>query len=65
MDEKKPYLTEDGTLIIPFECSDNGYKYWKQDGKSLTDILTELNASPEIWARYTHEKYPTNGDGES
>jgi len=65
MDEKKPYLTEDGTLIIPFECSDHGYKYWKQEGKPMTEILTELNASPEVWARYTHEKFPANDDGES
>ncbi|XXJ19032.1 hypothetical protein ACR42D_05640 [Desulfovibrio caledoniensis] len=65
MDEKKPFLTEDGTLVIPFECSDNADKYWKQEGKSLTDILKDLKASPEIWARYTHEPYPQNGDGES
>ena len=62
MDENKPYLTEDGTLIIPFECSDNTHKYWKQDGRPLTEILRELNASPEVWARYTHEQYPSNGD---
>ncbi|WFS63566.1 hypothetical protein LF599_05210 [Pseudodesulfovibrio thermohalotolerans] len=65
MDENKPFLTEDGTLVIPFECSDNADKYWKQEGKALTDILKELNASPEIWARYTHEPYPSDGDGES
>lgn len=63
MDEKKPYFDEDGTLVIPFECSDHSYKYWKQEGKPMTDILKELNASPEVWAKYTHEKYPTNGDG--
>ncbi|BCS90128.1 hypothetical protein [Pseudodesulfovibrio sediminis] len=58
MDETKPYLTEDGTLIIPFECADNTYKYWKQEGRDITEILTELNASPEVWARYTHKKFP-------
>jgi len=58
MDDKKPYLTEDGTLIIPFECTDNSYKFWKQERKPMTEILRELNASPEIWAKYTHEKYP-------
>ena len=63
MDEKKPYLTDDGTLVIPFECSDNSSKYWKQDGRKLTEILRELNASPEVWAKYTHVKYPSNGDG--
>ncbi|MCJ2165833.1 MULTISPECIES: hypothetical protein [unclassified Pseudodesulfovibrio] len=65
MDESKPYLTDDGILVIPFECSDNAYKYWKQEGKPMTEILEELHASPEIWACYTHEPYPTNGDGES
>ncbi|WP_272700482.1 hypothetical protein [Desulfovibrio sp. Fe33] len=65
MDEKKPFLTEDGTLVIPFECSDNADKYWKQEGKDMTDILKELNASPEIWARYTHKPYPSDGDSES
>lgn len=63
MNEKRPYLDDDGTLIIPFECSDNADKYWKQEGKSLTDILKELNATPETWVRYTHKKYPENGDG--
>lgn len=64
MEENKPYFAEDGTLIIPFECSDNAYKYWKQDGKPLTEILTELGASEELWAKYTHEKRP-NGNGDS
>ncbi|BDQ35181.1 hypothetical protein [Pseudodesulfovibrio portus] len=62
MDDKKPYLDDDGTLVIPFECSDHAYKYWKQEGKPLTDILKELNADPETWARYTHVTFPENGD---
>ncbi|AMK12370.1 MAG: hypothetical protein AB7E51_05125 [Pseudodesulfovibrio sp.] len=60
MDDNKPFLTEDGTLVIPFECSDNAYKYWKQEGKAMTEILKELNVSPEVWAKYTHEPYPTD-----
>lgn len=63
MEKDKPYFAEDGTLIIPFECSDHAYKYWKQEGKPLTEILTELGVSEEVWATYTHEKYPgTNGN---
>lgn len=62
MERDKPYFAEDGTLIIPFECSDHAYKYWKQEGKPLTEILTELNVSEEVWAEYTHEKYPGKND---
>lgn len=60
MDDNKPFLTEDGTLVIPFECSDNAYKYWKQEGKTMTEILRELHVSPEVWAKYTHEPYPAD-----
>ena len=63
MDTIKPYFDEDGTLVIPFECSDHAYKYWKQEGKPITDILKELGADEAAWARYTHEKFPgPNGD---
>lgn len=64
MDDKKPYLTDDGTLVIPFECSDNADKYWKQEGRNMTEILTELGASREVWARYTHEAFPGDDDGD-
>lgn len=66
MDENKPYFAEDGTLVIPFECTDHAYKYWKQEGKALTEILTELGVDKEVWEKYTHEKYPgDNGDSGS
>ncbi|WP_319471479.1 hypothetical protein [uncultured Pseudodesulfovibrio sp.] len=66
MDDKtKPYFTEDGTLVIPFECSDHSYKYWKQEGKEMREILEELGVDETVWAKYTHEKYPENGDGTS
>jgi hypothetical protein len=58
MDKNKPYLAEDGTLVVPFECSDHAYKYWKQEGKPLTEILKELGADQDVWARYTHVPYP-------
>jgi hypothetical protein len=64
MDAIKPYFDDDGTLVIPFECSDHAYKYWKQEGKPITDILKELGADQAAWAKYTHEKFPgPNGDG--
>jgi hypothetical protein len=57
MDKTKPYLDEDGTLVIPFECGDHTYKYWKQEGRSLADILAELGAGEEVWDSYTHVPY--------
>ncbi len=58
MDNNKPYLLEDGTLVIPFECADHRYKYWKSEGMSIPEILEELEASEEIWAKYTRAPYP-------
>ena len=63
MDDIKPYFDEDGTLVIPFECSNHEYKYWKQEGKPITDILRELGADQSAWTRYTHRPFPENGDG--
>jgi hypothetical protein len=57
MDKTKPYLDEDGTLVIPFECGDHTYKYWKQEGRSLADILAELGTGEEVWDSYTHVPY--------
>lgn len=66
MDKSKPYFDDDGTLVIPFECSDHAYKYWKQEGKPITDILTELGVDETVWDKYTHVKYPgPNGDSGS
>jgi len=58
MNRTEPYLDEDGTLIIPFECTDHTHKYWKQEGKSISEILTNLGVDEETWAKYTHEKFP-------
>jgi len=64
MDDTKPHFDSDGTLVIPFECSDHAYKYWKQEGKPLTEILKELGTDEETWARYTHIPFPTGDSGE-
>ncbi len=66
MNKTEPYFDEDGTLIIPFECTDHGYKYWKQEGKTMAEILTELGVDEATWSKYTHEKFPDkNGDAPS
>jgi len=65
MEQDKPYIDETGTLIIPFACSDHGYKYWKQEGRKMADILTELGVDEATWARYTHEPFPSGDDDES
>lgn len=63
MDTSKPFLDENGDLVIPFECADHQYKYWKKEGKALHDLLKELHAPREVWERYTWEDYPENDDG--
>lgn len=57
MDDKKPYLNENGDLIIPFECADHAYKYWKKEGRSLAETLKELGAPEDVWNRYTFDAY--------
>lgn len=51
----RPYLTEHGELIIPFE-SDHRYHWWS-GGQSVAATLRELNASPAVWIRYTQVPY--------
>lgn len=58
MNKTQPYFDEDGTLIIPFECSDHSFKYWKQEGKKMSEILQDLGVDEKTWAKYTHEKFP-------
>lgn len=63
MNKIEPYFDEDGTLVIPFECTDHTHKYWKQEGKSMADILTDMGVDEATWAKYTHEKFPgKNGE---
>lgn len=65
-----PYITEDGELIVPFNC-DKKYQWWKtqkphQPAKRLSsspeilridEILEELRAPASIWAKYTSVPY--------
>ncbi|QGY40172.1 hypothetical protein GM415_08535 [Pseudodesulfovibrio cashew] len=61
MNKIEPYVDDDGTLVIPFECSDHTHKYWKQEGISMAALLQELGVDEETWARYTHEPF-RNGE---
>ncbi|CCO22136.1 hypothetical protein [Maridesulfovibrio hydrothermalis] len=54
----KPYFKEDGTLVIPFACPDHSYKYWKKEGKKLSEILKDLGADKETWKKFTTDTYP-------
>jgi hypothetical protein len=53
--ETQPYINSRGELIIPF-TSDRRYHYWA-GGQSIAATLRELNASPEVWERYTEAPY--------
>ncbi|MBU1001699.1 MAG: hypothetical protein KKE73_04175 [Proteobacteria bacterium] len=52
----KPYVAEDGNLVIPKQCADE-YRWW-DGGKKLTQILVELKVSKSVWQRYTGAPYP-------
>ncbi|WP_320169151.1 hypothetical protein [Maridesulfovibrio sp.] len=61
----KPYFMEDGTLVIPFSCPDHSYKYWKKEGKKLSEVLAEIGADRETWKRFTADPYPDDVTPES
>jgi hypothetical protein len=46
----KPRL-EDGSLVIPFDCHPS-YHWWKDGGKSIYEILTELDAPFAVARKY-------------
>ncbi|SDL39028.1 hypothetical protein SAMN05660337_2878 [Maridesulfovibrio ferrireducens] len=54
----EPYFMEDGTLVIPFSCPDHSYKYWKKEGKQLSEILAEMNVDKETWKKFTTDTHP-------
>ncbi len=47
----KPYIKDDGTLVIPLD-SDPIYHWWKPCGQSIYATLRELGASETIFNRY-------------
>ncbi|MBI9112487.1 hypothetical protein [Maridesulfovibrio ferrireducens] len=54
----EPYFMKDGTLVIPFSCPDHSYKYWKKEGKQLSEILAEMNVDKETWKKFTTDTHP-------
>ena len=52
----RPYVTEDGRLVVPAGCADE-YRWWG-GGKKLGEILVELKVSRTVWERYSPEPYP-------
>lgn len=53
----RPYLTEDGALVVPADC-DAQYRWWAKGGLKLADILIELKASKTVWRNYLPDEYP-------
>ncbi len=60
-----PYIAEDGTLVIPGECSDHSVKWWKGEGRPIEELLKDLGAPPATWAMYSDKPYPEDGVGGS
>ena len=49
----RPYLDDNGGLIIPLDAHTK-YRWWAE-GQSVRDTLRELNAPPDVMARYVEE----------
>ncbi|SKA74446.1 hypothetical protein SAMN02745704_00667 [Paucidesulfovibrio gracilis DSM 16080] len=64
MPNDKPYLNENGDLVIPFACPDNADKYWKPEGKSMSELLQELHAPEDVLLRYLPRMPEPAEDGE-
>jgi hypothetical protein len=56
--ESIPYVNPEGHMIIPFD-SDAKYHYWN-GGQPLTETMTELNVTKDIWDKHTVKPYPEN-----
>jgi hypothetical protein len=52
-----PYLTPEGTLVVPAGCGPE-WRWWTKEGKRITVILRELKAPRSVWARYVSDPYP-------
>ena len=52
-EEIKPYVTDYGVLVIPWN-SDPRYHYWKKGGLGICVTLKELGASDETIKRYKY-----------
>ncbi len=54
-EQVKPYITNFGVLVIPFN-SDPKYHYWKPGGQSICATLKELGRC-DLIEKYTHPDY--------
>lgn len=52
-EEKKPHINERGDLVIPFDAPERYYN-WKQGALTIWQILDEINAPPEVRAKFEH-----------
>ena len=50
-----PYINERGELIIPLG-SDPKYHWWTEEGQSIEETLKELQAPPDVMAKYMEPK---------
>lgn len=55
--EARPYVNEDGVLVVPEGC-DSKYHWWTKGGQSVMETLKELKVSKTVWAKYSEEPYP-------
>jgi len=56
--QDKPYIDENGTIVIPFSI-DQKYHFWN-GGQPLSATMQEINAPEDIWRKYL--KVPYSGD---
>ena len=50
-----PYINERSELIIPHD-SDPKYHWWTEEGQSIEETLKELQAPPDVIAKYVAPK---------
>lgn len=55
---QKPYIDDLGQLIIPNDCHPD-YRWWQSGGKSIWEILVELEAPFDVARRYVSRGFGT------
>jgi predicted amidohydrolase len=61
-DHEKPYIDENGTIVIPFNI-DQKYHFWS-GGQKLAETMKEIQAPEDVWRKYLKIPYP-GGTGDS
>ncbi len=57
-DQDKPYIDDNGTIVIPFNI-DKKYHFWN-GGQHLSKTMQELNVPEDIWHKHIEKPYPGN-----